>query len=64
MQGLQYANLYDRGFMLLTVSPQQVSSQWQYVDTIKQAEYQLLETRAKQAVVQYNADSATRLTLQ
>lgn len=64
VQGLQYANLYDRGFMLLTVSPQQVSCQWQYVDTIKQAEYQLLETRTKQAVVQYNADSAARLTLQ
>lgn len=63
VQGLQYANLYDRGFMLLTVTPQQVRCQWHYIDTIKQSQYQLLEARTKELLVQYNADAAARLSV-
>ncbi|WP_027670663.1 alkaline phosphatase D family protein [Rheinheimera baltica] len=62
ISGLQYANLYDRGFMVLTVSPETVNCQWLYVDTIKQAEHRLLNERQQNAKIDWT-DSATRLTL-
>ena len=62
ISGLQYANLYDRGFMMLTVSPETVNCQWLYVDTIKQAEHRLLNERQQNAKIDWT-DSATRLTL-
>lgn len=42
---LQYLNASDRGYMLVTFTPQQVSSQWRYVDTITSTSYNELSDR-------------------
>uniref|UniRef100_A0A486XRT3 Phosphodiesterase/alkaline phosphatase D n=1 Tax=Rheinheimera sp. BAL341 TaxID=1708203 RepID=A0A486XRT3_9GAMM len=61
--GLQYANLYDRGFMLLDIGREQVNCNWLFVDTIKQQQHQLLPDRQQSAQISWDADSAPRLIL-
>ncbi len=39
VEGLKYTNLRDRGFMLLTFTPEAVRSDWHYVDTILDTEF-------------------------
>ena len=63
VNGLQYANLYDRGFMQLTVTAAEIKCQWHYVDTIKQKTYSELPEREQQAKIYWQQDAATRLTL-
>jgi alkaline phosphatase D len=59
---LQYANLYDRGFMLLTFSQTELHCDWFYVDGIKHSTAALLPQRQQRATVVFN-DTAPRLTL-
>lgn len=46
---LQYFNAADRGFMIVTFTPEKVISQWHYVDTISSTEYSELADRAQTA---------------
>lgn len=39
VDGLKYTNLRDRGFMVLTFTPEEVRSDWHYVDTILSTEF-------------------------
>lgn len=36
---LQYANTYQRGFMIVTVRHEQCTAEWRYVDTVKHRDY-------------------------
>ena len=39
VDGLQYTNLRDRGFMILTFTAEQVRSDWHFVDSIESTEF-------------------------
>ena len=39
VEGLKYTNLRDRGYMLLTFTPEAVRSDWHYVDTILDTDF-------------------------
>ncbi|QDF66152.1 alkaline phosphatase [Shewanella sp. SNU WT4] len=45
---LKYCNLYDRGCMILTFTPEQVISQWLFVDSLLTRDYQVLTNRSQQ----------------
>lgn len=47
---LKYTNLKDRGFMTLTFNPDEVRSDWHYVDTILSKDFQLATARSYSAV--------------
>lgn len=47
---LKYTNLKDRGFMMLTFTPDAVRSDWHYVDTILSKDFQLATARSYSAV--------------
>jgi alkaline phosphatase D len=38
---LDYCNLRERGMMIVTFTPQQVTAEWRFVDSVKQADYQI-----------------------
>lgn len=61
--GLQYANLYDRGFMLLTVNQEKLDCQWFYIDSIKQQQHQLITARQQSASIGWQAGEAPRISL-
>ena len=42
---LKYANLKDRGYLLLSFTQDEVRSDWQYVDTILDKTFARLEAR-------------------
>ncbi len=63
VQGLQYSNVYDRGFMLLNISRDQVRCDWLYVDNILAATANLLSERQQTATVSWNGEHAPRLVL-
>jgi alkaline phosphatase D len=46
---LKYANLKDRGYLLLTFTQDEVRSDWQYVDTILNKTFARLDTRGYSA---------------
>ena len=48
---LQYANYYDRGFSIVTFTPEKAESEWLYVDTIESTNYAMLDMRAKKLKV-------------
>lgn len=39
---LQWCNLYQRGYMQLSISADKVQCDWQFIDTILSEEYQLV----------------------
>lgn len=43
IKDLQYANLGDRGFMTITLTPQQAIAEWHFVSTVLDSDYQLLD---------------------
>ncbi|WP_025821126.1 alkaline phosphatase D family protein [Shewanella marina] len=45
VKDLQYANLFDRGYMTVTFTPEKAQSDWYFVDTILNHEYQMLTDR-------------------
>ena len=44
---LAYNNLVNRGYLTVTFTKEQANAQWNYVSTIKAADYQMLEERKK-----------------
>ncbi len=48
---LQYCNLNNRGFMIVTFTPQKAEAEWLYVDNIDSDSYALLATRSKKLAV-------------
>ncbi|MBB1386870.1 alkaline phosphatase D family protein [Pseudoalteromonas sp. SG45-5] len=44
---LAYNNLVNRGYLTVTFTKEQANAQWNYVSTIKAADYQILEERKK-----------------
>ena len=51
MDDLRYANLLDRGYVLLRFDSDQVSSEWRYVTAIDTPDYALNEAAARRLVV-------------
>ncbi|MCP5146877.1 MAG: hypothetical protein H6986_02035 [Pseudomonadales bacterium] len=51
MDDLRYANLLDRGYVLLRFDSDQVSSEWRYVTAIDTPDYALNEEAARRLVV-------------
>lgn len=49
VEGLQYTNLYQRGYLLLELTPQQANASWQFVDTILSQQFTQLTGRSRQA---------------
>ncbi len=47
IDGLQYCNISQRGFMVVTFTADKVNSEWVYVDTITSKDYSIDETRGK-----------------
>lgn len=45
IDNLKYTNLADRGFLTLTITPEQVSADWTFVSTIKEPHYVVQEDR-------------------
>jgi alkaline phosphatase D len=43
---MQYANMSDRGFMVVTFTPEEASCHWIFVDTVKSETYSLLDARS------------------
>ena len=62
--GLQYSNVYDRGFMLLNITQDTMRCDWIYIDNILSDTAALLPERQQSASVNWLSDSAPRLTLQ
>ncbi|TQV72782.1 alkaline phosphatase [Aliikangiella marina] len=51
IENLQYANFSDRGFLTVTFSQDQVTSNWTYISDIKSKDFTVLAARNKQIVV-------------
>lgn len=48
IKGLNYCNMTDRGFMTVTFTKTQVTSQWTFISTVKSRDYSILENRNHQ----------------
>ncbi|WP_394205119.1 alkaline phosphatase D family protein [Shewanella waksmanii] len=55
--GLQYTNLRDRGFMTLTFTQQEVTTDWHYVDTVLATDYVEATDKHTQAVTRIGEHS-------
>ena len=42
---IQYVNLFQRGYMLVTFTPEQATAEWHFVNNVKQRECQMDQTR-------------------
>jgi alkaline phosphatase D len=40
---LKYANTHQRGYMIVTATPEECRAEWRYVSTVKQAEYEMIQ---------------------
>lgn len=47
VDGLVYSNTKDRGYMIISFTPQRAKSRWIYVDTVKRPEFKELTSSAK-----------------
>lgn len=63
VQGLQYTNVYDRGFMLLDIQREAIRCDWVYIESILNAHAELLTSRQQSANILWQQDSAPRITL-
>ena len=45
IDGLQYSNYFDRGYMVVTFTTEDAEAEWRYVDNILSPEYNMLESR-------------------
>lgn len=54
IDGLQYANMRDRGYLLLTVTPNRANATWYFVDTIRQSTFNEFTSRRMTAHVDIN----------
>ena len=63
VQGLQYTNVYDRGFMLLDIQREAIRCDWVYIESILNADAELLTSRQQSANILWHQDSAPRITL-
>ena len=54
---LDYCNIRERGFMLITFTREQAVAEWQFIDTIKQRNYQTLAELNKTLTLQSGGDS-------
>lgn len=52
IDGLQYTNVAERGYMLLTITHQQAVADFKFISSIKEQNYTLLNNRAQQISVQ------------
>ena len=48
IDGLQYANFHDRGYLVATFTPESATADWRFVDTIESTQYQEMSDRAMQ----------------
>lgn len=44
---LEYANLNNRGFLVVTFTPEAATAEWKYIDTVRSTTYTMLEERQK-----------------
>ncbi|WP_394202567.1 alkaline phosphatase D family protein [Marinagarivorans algicola] len=59
IDGLQYTNLADRGYILLTLTHQQAIADFQFISSIKTQDYTLLSDRAQKISVQAGEHTLT-----
>jgi alkaline phosphatase D len=59
VEHLKYANLKDRGYMMLTFTPEEVRSDWHYVDSILTKDFTLASDRSYSAVTKIGEPSIT-----
>ena len=51
IDGLVYSNAKDRGYMIVSFTPQRAQSRWIYVDTVKRPDFRELTSREKTLIV-------------
>ncbi len=56
IEGLQYNNISDRGYLAVEFTPDDVTANWVFVDTIKSAEYSVIDNRSKTITVAVGAN--------
>ncbi|MBX2799471.1 MAG: alkaline phosphatase D family protein [Myxococcales bacterium] len=48
---LKFSNLLERGFMTVTFTPTDVTADWTFIDSVKQADYQVMTDRGRTITV-------------
>lgn len=51
VEGLKYLNVGERGFLTLDITHEQVAAHWEFVSSVNQSAYALLENREKQLLI-------------
>lgn len=62
VDGLKYMNTGDRGFLTLDITHERIEAHWEFVTSIKQAEYTVAEERSMRMTVE--ASNSTRLIVE
>lgn len=61
IDGLQYTNLHDRGYMVMTFTAEAATADWRYVNTIESKEYASMEERSMQLQSLVNANQISTI---
>ncbi len=54
--GLQYANIFERGFLTVTFTPGDVTAEWTFIDTVKERTYRIVTERNRTITVPAGAN--------
>ena len=57
VEGLKYLNTGDRGFLTLDINHERIVADWEFVSSVKERDYNMLEGRAMRMVVQADNSS-------
>lgn len=55
--GLNYSNLKDRGYLEVTFTPNNATSHWVYVSSVKERDYSVLSSRENIAIISVGENS-------
>lgn len=56
IEGLQYNNISDRGYLVVEFTPDDVTANWVFIDTIKSEQYSVIDSRSKTITVAAGAN--------
>ena len=62
IQDLVYANLYERGYMVVTFTADKAESEWIYVDSVDRSEYEINAAKSKKLSVLPGAGNRTLIS--
>lgn len=44
-EDIQYVNIFQRGYMVVTFTPERATAEWHFVNSVKQGDYQMDQAR-------------------